>query len=309
MNENALAAGIKKLAREAGYSACGITSAEPFAGFEEAVRRLMQKHPETAGLYRPLLDRVDPRRRAPWVKSIVVCVRWYGKYRLPPGAVGLIGRNYLADRRFAGCPDNAMPKLMKKGLAGLGLRVKAGGVPERWAAARAGVGRFGKNCFIYSEHGSWINIESWRVDAELPPDRPATAAVCPENCTRCIDACPTRALEAPFSMRMDRCVAYLTYHAPEPIDPALDAAMGRWIYGCDVCQAVCPLNNGKWQEDEPAQWQDEVAHLLTAGALARMDQATYERLILPRFPYIPADRVDRWHSNARRSLEQEPGRG
>ena len=297
---------IKSLAAQVGYAACGITSSEPFDDYLAALADHIRRFPEAQSLYKPMRQRAAPREKTPWARSIVVCLRWYGKYALPETAVGIIGRSYLADRRYAGCPDHDMPKRMKEGLAGLGLRVKTGGVPCRAAAARAGIARFGRNGFAYSErYGSWINIEAWRVDAELPLDKPATGCPCPNGCDVCLKACPTRALESPFTMRMDRCIAYLTYGAPEPVAQDLREKMGRWIYGCDACQEVCPLNKGKWKPLEDTAWQNEAKPHLTAAALAAMDEETYRKTIHPRFPYISEDDLGRWRSNAARSVSAD----
>lgn len=294
---------IKDLASRIGYAACGVADAEPFEEFRSAVETHMQREPETAGLYADLLKRVDPRAAAPWARSIVVCIRRYGKYAIPPGLDRHIGRNYLFDRRHTACPDHDMPQRMKDGLRALGLRVKTGGVPSRAAAVRAGVARIGRNAFCFTEHGSWINIEAWRVDAQLRPDSPANGSPCPDGCRACIDACPTGALTEPFHMRMDRCVAYLSYAAPEPIAPELREKMGPWIYGCDACQNACPLNRGRWEPAEPAPWIETVADRLSPAALAAMTAADYRTLVHPLFWYIPEDNLTRWHTNAQRALK------
>lgn len=298
-----LADRIKELAQDIGYADCGITSIEPFREFGRTIDERIERFPETEELYAPMRGRTDPRSSARWARSIVVCVRRYGKYGLPEGLPGHIGRSYLVDRRFEGCPDHVMPKQMKEGLAGMGFRVKNAGVPDRWAAARAGITRFGRNCFAYSKHGSWINIETWSVDKDLPPDEPTLDTPCPENCRACIDACPTGALTEPFVMRMDRCVAHLTYKAPEPIAPDLWGKMGKWIYGCDACQEACPLNKEKWESVEETPWLDDVAQYLTPDALSTMSEETYHEIVHPRFWYIPKDNLKRWHLNAKRVLE------
>ncbi len=295
---------IKALAAELGYVACGIAGTEPFEDYRAALQERIRCFPEAADLYRDLEGRIDPREHVPWARSIVVCVRRYGKYALPAKLLGHIARHYLCDRRIPACPDTLMPRRMKAGLVKLGLRVKVGGVPGRAAAVRAGVARIGRNTFAYAEGcGSWMNIESWKVDAELEPDAPAGAAPCPEGCQACRQACPTGALQGPYVMRQDRCVAHLTFDAKEPIAPELWARMGKWVYGCDVCQQVCPMNRGKWEQREPTPWLDEVVDLLTPAALAAMDQGTYEKVVYPLFSYIPKDQLARWHRNARRALE------
>ncbi len=293
---------IRELARSVGYVDCRFTTVEPFEDYREAIEDRMRRFPEAAGLYAGMLGRSDPRATAPWARAVVVGVREYGKYALPPGLTGHIGRNYLADRRIPACPDHAMPKRMKAGLVALGCRVKTGGVPCRAAAARAGAARIGRNGFAYARgYGSWINIEAWLVDAELAPDAPDREPLCPPDCHACLEACPTRAIVDPYVMRMDRCVAYLTYGAPEPVAPDVWAQMGERVYGCDVCQTACPLNAGAWREKEPAPWLDAVAGSLTPEALASMDEHTYRTIVYPLFSYIPETGLARWHANAKRA--------
>lgn len=295
---------IRDLARSVGYADCRFTSAAPFEDYRRAIEDRQLRFPEAAGLYVDLLGQADPRGSAPWARSVVVVVRDYGKYRLPPGLVGHIGRNYLADRRIPACPDAAMPKRMKEGLVALGVRVKTGGVPCRAAATRCGLVRIGRNGFAYTrEQGSWINIEAWRVDAELTPDAPDPEPLCPPDCRACLNACPTQAIVEPYVMRMDRCVAYLTYGAPEPVAPDLWSRMGGWIYGCDACQETCPLNAGKWREREGAPWLEAAADRLTPAALATMDASTYHDVVHPLFGYLPetAEGLARWEANARRA--------
>ncbi|MCF7855493.1 MAG: hypothetical protein K9N51_11895 [Candidatus Pacebacteria bacterium] len=297
---------IKRTAADIGYLACGITTAAPFTRFADALRDRVARFPKASSLYAHMSYRADPRRTTPWARSIVVCIRRYGKYDLPPGLDNHIGRNYLADQRVPQCPDHDMPKRMTAALKKLGLKVKRGGTPDRLAAARAGVVRIGRNGFAYHEKaGSWLNISTWRVDAELPADQPDFACPCPDDCRACMDHCPTGAIVDPYVMRMDRCIAYLTYHAPHPIAPDLWAEMGPWIYGCDACQRICPLNDGKWQPEEPATWLDEAREYLTPQALADMGEVTYREVVHPLFWYIPLDDLERWHKNARRADEQE----
>ncbi len=303
MNEQ-LASDIKELAQEIGYVACGITSARPFNTFGRTVRDLIKRFPEAESLYGWMLNREDPRIKNPWARSIVVCIRHYGKYRLPKELVGHIGLNYLFDLRYEESPDHAMPKRMTDGLKKLRLRTRKGGVPDKAAASRAGATRFGKNCIAYCDgYGSWINIETWLVDVELPADVPSLRPLCPPGCRKCIDACPTGALVEPYRMRMDRCIAHLTYSSKGPVEPGLWDKMGEWIYGCDLCQQVCPLNHDKWEEEEDATWLEKIEKKLTPEALAGMDEATYRNVVHPLFWYIPKNDLHRWHENARRALE------
>ncbi len=294
---------IKKLALECGYTRCGITDAEPFHHFEAALNRRIERFPETASLYEGMKHRIDPREKAPWTAAIVVGIRSYNDFVIPAGLDRYYGRNYLFDGRLAQCPDSRIPDQMAAGLKELGVRYRKGGVPDRLAAARAGVARIGRNGFAFTaESGSWINIETWRVDAELEPDTPAWETPCPPDCDACMRACPTDAIEAPFVMRMDRCVAYLTYDAPEPIPEDLRRQMGCWVYGCDACQLACPLNEGVWREQRRAPWLEKAAPFLVPEALQNMDSTTLKEQVYPLFWYIPPEKLDRWRRNAQRAL-------
>lgn len=315
MNATELAQRIKGAAIECGYADCGITSTEPFVEFEKGVEQRMELFPDAAHFYQPMLSRVYPRKSYPWAASIVVCVRDYGKYKAPDELEGRIGRSYQFHRTHPEGPDYNKTAQFEQKLESFGLRferAEGGQLPERWAAARAGVASFGRSNFVFSEpHGSWINILPWFVDAELPPDTPSLEISCPENCTTCIKACPTGALSAPFGMRMDRCIAYLTYRGPGPSDGETERQMGEWIYGCDVCQEVCPRNKGKLLENEQPYWLEALLPYLSPSALANMDLTTYRQKVHPLFWYIddsPAG-LERWRANAMRSLANAAGKG
>ncbi len=297
---------IKQLASSCGYLDCGIAHAEPFDLLAGELERRQRLFPESAHLYQNMENRIDPKRTAPWTRSIITAVRSYGKYRLPQQAVGHIGRNYLADRRVPQSPDYQMPHRFTEELKKLGLRVKRGGVPERLAGARAGVVSIGRNNFAYHPAaGSWINLESWRIDAELAPDAPNYSCPCPDNCQACVKNCPTGALRAPYEMRFDHCIAYLTYRAPRPISSKLASKMRGWIYGCDDCQTACPLNRNKWCSKKSAPWLEKIAHLLTPEALMKMDESTFKECIFPLFWYIPEEEAGRWRENAERALRNQ----
>lgn len=293
---------VRDLALRCGFSECGFTGVDPFEQYEEELRVRASADLDSADRYLNMLPRARPAERHKWARSIIVCIRRYGKYRFPAELEGYIGRNYLCDSRHKECPDRFIDDRFKEGLKALGVRFKKGGVPDRAAAVRAGVVRIGRNNFAYSKDGSWINIETWVVDAELAPDQPSTGSPCPDGCARCLKECPTGALYAPNKLRISCCIAYLTYSAPEPVESALWSRMGCWIYGCDVCQQVCPLNEGRWECTEPTPWLDSVKEHLLPDALLKMDQQIYTDIVHPLFWYISLSNIGRWHRNARRAL-------
>ena len=112
---------------------------------------------------------------------------------------------------------------------------------ERVYAKYAGVGWVGKNtCILNQKMGSWLFLGVILTSLELTPDLPAPDRC--GSCTRCIDACPTDALIAPYQLDSNRCIAYLTIEKRGAIPEEMREGMGRHVYGCDICQDVCPWN-------------------------------------------------------------------
>jgi epoxyqueuosine reductase len=153
---------------------------------------------------------------------------------------------------------------------------------DREAAARAGVGFYGKNTMLITRrHGSWVVLGTLVTTAELEPSPPLDADC--GACRLCIDACPTNALDEPGALDATRCLSWST-QAPEPIPLEHREPLGAQVYGCDICQDVCPWNRGveKRRGDRPAdanahvdlvEWLESDGGALVSG---------YERLYVPR---------------------------
>ncbi len=165
------------------------------------------------------------------------------------GKIGRLyqSRCYLAPRyRINGARRQLMHEVLEKNGCEVAQRLV---VPERLAAARAGIVTYGRNTFALADGiGSFILMTAFVVDTELEYDEPTVKVECPPRCKACIDACPTGALYEPLNMNPRRCIAYNTFiaqggfpaGATSHIPPEIRDKMGTWIHGCDICQEVCP---------------------------------------------------------------------
>ena len=187
--------------------------------------------------------RGDPRRVFANVSSAVVVGMNYGG-TAPPGPVARYARgedyhDVMTERlRALHAWLNAE---LGRDVAGKAY-VDTGPILERDLARKAGLGWFGKNTMLINpEMGSFFFIGALLLDVELAPDEPFEADRC-GTCTRCLDACPTDAFVAPHVLDATHCISYLTIELKGDIPEELHAGVGANVYGCDICQDVCPWN-------------------------------------------------------------------
>ncbi len=262
---------VRSLALEAGFTEAGVV-ALPYSATERDAGRIEQWIAAgTAGTMH-YLERCDEEGKLlrarvatpfPWARSVVVCFALYNGSRVrsiddAAAGSGWIARYAWSSRKDAACRrvPSDYHKVLKKRLERLEERLHAqlgafearsfvdtGPVVERAMATAAGLGWIGKNtCLIHPKLGSYgflavllTSLEAAPADKRMElPDRCGT-------CRRCIEACPTDAL-TPYRMDATRCISYLTIEHKGAIDEELMPRMGRQIFGCDICQEVCPWN-------------------------------------------------------------------
>ncbi|HEY8668513.1 MAG TPA: tRNA epoxyqueuosine(34) reductase QueG [Tepidisphaeraceae bacterium] len=246
-----LAAEIKQRARHLGFDLVGIAPAAPSA-YRDYLRHWLDDG--QAGTMNWLAnrfdERTDPATYVPGAASVICVAMNYHVPLRPPAEDqrplhGKIARYALGDdyHELIKSRLHHLADWLRQRIPGCIARacVDTAPVMEKELAARAGVGWLGKNsCIISPAIGSWILLGEIITSIALPPDEPAIDRC--GTCTRCIDACPTAAITAPYQLDARRCISYLTIESREEIPAQHRAAVGEWLYGCDICQDVCPWN-------------------------------------------------------------------
>jgi len=261
MNRRGNAARIREIALAAGFDRAGIATVSAAATGRAYVRWIADGgHATMSYLERGAERRLDPRSVLPAARSIL-CVAWqYAPAAGEPAPGGDFWPGVARYARGRDYHDLLRQKLGKVKVAveaefaGVEARVCVDTAPllEREWAARAGLGAFGKNTnLLHPEGGSFFLLAELLLSLELAADLPV-ADLC-GSCTRCLDACPTAAL-SPYRLESSRCISYWTIEHRGAIPADLRPAFGEWVFGCDICQEVCP-----WNADPLGDLQTELA--------------------------------------------------
>jgi len=251
---------VKRVAEEAGFDVAGIapaTDAPELKNFPEWIAaghagemKYMEARDDRGDLKRASLARV-----APWARSVIVCAINYNTANPYSTQMHDSSRGWISRYAWSDDYHDAVLHRLQKVEAALRQAVPAesqptlttrsyvdtGPIVERVFAKYAGVGWLGKNtCIINQKKGSWLFLGVILTSLELAPDMPAPDRC--GTCTRCIEACPTDALLGPYQLDSNKCIAYLTIEKRGSIPEDLRAGIGRHVFGCDICQDVCPWN-------------------------------------------------------------------
>ncbi|MFV0446814.1 MAG: tRNA epoxyqueuosine(34) reductase QueG [Planctomycetaceae bacterium] len=258
--DHQLTAELKRQARDVGFNLCGVASAiapitlaaldnwlaQGFAGEMQYIERRRTAYDSAVGVL-------------PGCRSVVMLAMNYhtaepishqtGQGRIARYAWGTGDYHDLLRvrlKQLANWLQTRVPGCRTRGV------VDTAPLLERDFARLAGLGWFGKNTMLINKRlGSWLFLAALLTDVKLPADAPHETAHC-GTCTRCLDACPTNAFPEPYVLDATRCISYWTIEHRGPIPEEMHAGIGNWLFGCDICNDVCPWNRKAPASTEPA---------------------------------------------------------
>jgi len=258
---------IKHSAKNAGFDLAGIAAVRDFPELAYFPQWIANGHAGEMSYLESRSDsgelkRASLRTAAPWARSVVVCAINYNTEQPYSTQVKDSERGWIS--RYAWSRedyhDSVMRRLriversLQEMVEGPDLQtrcyVDTGPLVERVYAKYAGVGWIGKNtCILNQKMGSWLFLGVMLASLELAPDLPAPDRC--GTCTRCLDACPTNAFLGPYELDSNKCISYLTIEKRGTIPEQMRDGMGRHVFGCDICQDVCPWNRKAPVTDAP----------------------------------------------------------
>ena len=238
---------IKQRALALGFARAGIADLTP-TRHGDALHRWLADGMAAGMAYmeRQAERREDPSSILPGAtRAVVVTRNYYSDDPPPTPGTGRVAR-YARGRDYHSALRQPLTRLADyvKSLGDADTVAQAycdaGPVPERELAQRASIGWIGKNTMLIDpEHGSFFFLAAILTDLDVAPDLPFEADRC-GSCRRCLDACPTGAFPRERVLDSRRCISYLTIELKGPVPEPLRAALGEWVFGCDICQDVCP---------------------------------------------------------------------
>ncbi len=278
------AALVKERSLALGFTTCGITDLSPPPHAEEFSKWLAEGMAGSmAYMHRQARRRLEPAGIVPGATRAIVVARSYSALdrEPPPGAeVGRVAK-YARGADYHDILREPLDKLAAyaRSLGGDDIIarsfVDAGPVPERELAQRSGVGWIGKNTMLIDpRRGSYTFLASVLTNLDVAIDQPFEADRC-GSCRRCLDACPTGAFPRERVLDSRLCISYLTIEHRGEIDAGVAAQMDNWVFGCDVCQDVCPWNLKFAGNVEQPLEQDESMEYLDLERLTKIPDAGF----------------------------------
>ncbi|MBL0128470.1 MAG: tRNA epoxyqueuosine(34) reductase QueG [Flavobacteriales bacterium] len=274
---------IKARALELGFLACGVARADFLADEAPRLEQWLRqgKHGEMGYMANHFDLRLDPRKLVPGAKSVISLAYNYftGPKQQDPEAPKL--SMYAYGRDYHKVVRNRLKPLISfihENFGDVALRafVDSAPVMEKAWAQRSGIGWVGKHTNVIRQGaGSFFFLCELITDLEFEPDPPATDHC--GTCRRCIDACPTDAI-TPYGVDGSRCISYLTIELKNAIPEEFAGRMENWVFGCDICQQVCPWNRFSQPHGEPEFTPKEELAGLTSADWKGMTEMTFDRI-------------------------------
>ncbi len=296
-------------AKAIGFADIGFTGIDPFRSQQQILQEKSEYYRWTLDQGLDLNEGINPVLIMPDAKTIIVVLENYYRGAFPSSMLGKFGRCYQDDDRVTKDGLAIKIKQFRSYLTEQGIQSKvAANIPHRLAAARAGLGTFGKNCFFYAgktvRQSSWVLPVVILIDREFPPDVPSIEVNCPQWCRNaCIASCPTGALSGPNKINPQRCISYLTYYGEGLTPRNLREPMGMWVYGCDRCQNVCPRNEPWLNQELPENKKaSEKSAWFDLVRLLHMDEEYFNQKIQPHMFYMSSRDIWRWKMNVARAM-------
>lgn len=296
MNNSDIVVKLKAKAAQLGFGMLGIIEARPAKRLDAYLTWVEKEMFGKMGyLARPdrIIRRQDPKIILPKVKTIICVGLDYYTLRLPKSLVNDPLRGRISNYAWGTDYHDIMTPRLEELAGWLKTAVKAeeqahrvyvdtGAILERDHAESAGLGFTGKNTMlIRPKFGSWFFLGEIMTTLELPPTTFLPAEQMPScgSCTRCLSACPTDAFTAPYVLDARRCISYLTIELKENIPLELRSQTGNWVYGCDICQEVCPFNRFNEETIEHAFKPDHVDFAAPKlESLLTLSQTEFDRI-------------------------------
>lgn len=276
---------IKETAGKLGFSACGIAPAQELSAESVHFHQWLEKgyHASMGYMDRNKEKRLNPQELNDWAKSVIVCLYNYypdnkyqfsSTYKISKYAYGLDYHEVIKQKLRALLDEISIDKQAYKAR----VFVDSAPVLERAWAKRAGLGWTGKNaCLINKEKGSFFFIGTIITSLELDYDELYDKDYC-GNCTLCLNACPNKAIISPGVIDANKCISYLTIEHKGDFSDKEKTHLQDWIFGCDICQDICPWNRFSTPHNEPAFIPKPALLQLSDEDWQAMDETTFNQL-------------------------------
>jgi len=272
---------VRLAAHACGFALVGLARAQPLDP-EPLVRWLERGYAaDMIAMRKRITERLDPAAVVPGAQTVIVLGIPYGPGEAGAPADAAIAR-YARGRDYHYAHRDRMRALRHRLLTlDPSLRtyacVDAGAAMEKAWAERAGLGFIGKNGVVINrKFGSWFTLSLMVMDRSVDAYDEPHARLC-GTCEKCLAACPTQAFPSPGVVDARRCLSYQTVENHDEVPTELRTRFGRQIFGCDVCQEVCPFNHGELPPGDPRQAARPLGHM-TAAEVAALSEADYQQL-------------------------------